>query len=502
MTRLSQLSTVVAIVALFSGGHLIVTQHAFGQESAAAKAPPELAPVTRADLGFAYLRLEQTYFADPPTDSERIAEINRAFDTATKQFFSGKFAKTIAEVNKLTAGLVKDQPAESLAVALSIKPVIQPAVVNLQRSETIEAKLSSIYPVAVPTETVFEFSLRPQGQSEPALSQPIRFATSSEERLAATVTFDRSKQLAPGAYDLVVSSDDGAMAVVGLTNVVRKSLDQIRQQNENRLAAIETDATELRSAIATCRSRNALLQDQPSAENSSQFLSDLAQLAAEVDREIQEIADGNDPFRRRGGDYWRTIETEQEDKPIPLRVYAPKQALGDDAVPLVITLHGAGGDENMFFAGYGAGRIKKLADQFGFLVASPATRALGGKPERFDALVGELAADYSIDSNKIYVMGHSMGGFATITLASKRAEQIAAACCLAGGGNPGKTSIANTLIIAGELDSVVPTIALKNGARQAQEAGLPVEFRVEENFGHTLLVGAVLPEAVEWLLGH
>lgn len=39
--------------------------------------------------------------------------------------------------------------------------------------------------------------------------------------------------------------------------------------------------------------------------------------------------------------------------------------------PLLVVLHGAGGDENMFPEAYGAGIIKRIAEKHGLLVASP-----------------------------------------------------------------------------------------------------------------------------------
>ena len=58
------------------------------------------------------------------------------------------------------------------------------------------------------------------------------------------------------------------------------------------------------------------------------------------------------------------------------------------------------------------------------------------------------------------------------------------------------------LVIAGKLDSVIPITMLQPMANQAIDAGMPVELRVKEHLGHTLLVGAVLPEAIDWLLKH
>jgi hypothetical protein len=43
---------------------------------------------------------------------------------------------------------------------------------------------------------------------------------------------------------------------------------------------------------------------------------------------------------------------------------------------------------------------------------------------------------------------------------------------------------------------------VKTGADAAAKAGLPVEYREAKNYGHTLLAGAKLDEALEWLIAH
>ena len=155
-------------------------------------------------------------------------------------------------------------------------------------------------------------------------------------------------------------------------------------------------------------------------------------------------------------------------------------------MPLVVALHGAGGDENMFFSAYGDGKIKDLADQHGFVVVTPETNSVSRSAERFDHLVAEISADYAIDPKRIYLIGHSMGGFATVSLTGARSDKIAAACCLAGGNKPRRETIPPMLIISGSLDKIVSFDRLKSQANRAIEAGLPVEFREKEILGHTL----------------
>ncbi|MBI3735402.1 hypothetical protein HY256_02695 [Candidatus Sumerlaeota bacterium] len=200
------------------------------------------------------------------------------------------------------------------------------------------------------------------------------------------------------------------------------------------------------------------------------------------------------------GDYWRVLPASPRD--VPCRVYAPPSAAKDDPMPLLVALHGAGGDENMFMDGYGAGMIKKLADENNFIVASPVSNPIANG-DNFEKLAEALSCDYAIDSKRIYVLGHSMGAGVTAGLARKKYDKIRAACCLAGGSFSTEDKlIAPTLAIAAELDMVIPLARLQPGIEKAAAAGLPIEFRIIKNYGHTLVVGAQLPDAVKWLLEH
>ena len=464
--------------------------------------PERKVSVTRADLGRAYLRLEQAYFADPPSDGERIAEINQAFDTATLAFFRGQYAKTIEEVDLLTASLLSAAPSPALAKAMSLKPVVQPPVVNLAEPEPVKIEFQAIYPVQAASDKPLKLQLV-DGEGDVVLERPLEFAGDEAEAGAAPIQFESlAAGMKPGSYSIDVAVDEKQTVPIGRLNVVERSLEEVRTENQSRLAEIESHHPELSNAVAVCRDRNDLLTDHPSTQDSSQFLANTHQLKQEIEAEIEMLVSGSDPYRLRGGDFWRTTGSDKAGKRVPLRVYAPQVATEDKAVPLVVALHGAGGDENMFFEGYGAGMIKELADKHGFLVASVSTNTLAAKPERFDQVIEELTNDYNIDPAAVYLVGHSMGAGATSRLAGQRSDTIAAACCLAGGGRSSSERLSPMLVIAAELDKVIPAEAVRSGAQRAIEAGLPIEFRQADHYGHTLMVGAVLPEAIDWLLAH
>jgi poly(3-hydroxybutyrate) depolymerase len=255
-------------------------------------------------------------------------------------------------------------------------------------------------------------------------------------------------------------------------------------------------------AVEACRSRNALLTDRPSESESSQFLADPVALAKAVEAEVQALQKGTDPYERRAGDYWRGVPAGA--MLIPARVYAPPQVNDDnaEAMPLVIALHGAGGDENAFMDGYGAGAIKRLADRHGFVVVAPSTYWVMLNPSSLDALVDSMAADYPIDRARVYLIGHSLGAIATEPILRRQARDVAGAVLIAGGkaarGDDGKAC--PTLLVAGELDPVAPPHQVAGAAERAKASGLPVEFLLVRDAGHIFVAGDALPQAVEWLL--
>lgn len=86
-----------------------------------------------------------------------------------------------------------------------------------------------------------------------------------------------------------------------------------------------------------------------------------------------------------------------------LRAFVPKSA--NKSATVVIALHGAGGSENLFFEGYGAGLAVSEARRRGWVLLSP--RAT---PNAAKDVLKWLEEVREIKPTRLFVMGHSMGG--------------------------------------------------------------------------------------------
>lgn len=134
----------------------------------------------------------------------------------------------------------------------------------------------------------------------------------------------------------------------------------------------------------------------------------------------------------RPGQYWIGVRTASKGT-VPLRVQTVKVESGKK-VPLVLALHGAGGSENLFFDGYGNGKIAKLAADRGWMVAAPRSGfSKAGHAETIDEL---LKIYPEIDTKRIFTLGHSMGAGEALREASTTPGRFAAVAALGGGGSP------------------------------------------------------------------
>lgn len=252
----------------------------------------------------------------------------------------------------------------------------------------------------------------------------------------------------------------------------------------------------LAQAVVTARARAALLVDVPSVERGAEFLADPVTLAADVDREVRALERKQNPYAKYAGDVWRSFRG-ANGAIVPYRLVAsPAVASSNKPVPVVFALHGAGADENVFVDAYGAGIAPKLAGTNGMLFVSPATIAFSASPENFDALLAQLRIEYSIDTTRVYVMGHSLGAGAAARLAGQRANMIAAAACLSGGAAVTAAGAPPILFIGAEVDGLIPAKTVQ-GFAAATPTGT---YRLLRSEGHTMMVANGVREALPWML--
>ncbi len=335
-----------------------------------------------------------------------------------------------------------------------------------------------------------------------------------EQRTVVNRAFDRTTfQFFGGQFVAAVSSLDSLARALGAVDADRppappvgearyiggRAPSVVQRELLATLAAVDSTGV-LQHAHASAVARAGLLTDVASRTRSIEMLVQPRAHASAVTREVSELKAGRNPYAKRSGDWWRVFALDANRR-LPARVIAPPSAVSRATpAPLILALHGAGGDENMFADAYGAGVLTRLADSLGAIVVSPL--ANGFTAAMFDTVVAVIAREYTIDPTRIYLVGHSMGAGITASLANSRGARIAAVACIAGGAAIHSETAPPALFMSGTLDPVIPAARVKAAAEATRAAGRTAEYREFATEGHTLIVGRVLPAAIGWLFTH
>jgi len=466
-----------------------------------AAAPVQAAThVSRTDLATAYLRFEMIY-ARARLDEAETKRVNQAFDNLTLAFFRSNNSLAVKQLDALTASLTPGPSEAPIAALAPYRARLVPPVFVAGRG-TLDVSFDRLYESDQEADWAgVTLRLQPAGSGKPIDLPVTRSPDAGAPVISPAAAKKAAARLKPGRY--LVGLARGAEVMYGGTwSVVSRPLYVRQTANAKRLALLSPSSPALVQAAASTTARNALLTPSPDSGNTTQMLFDPETLAADVEAEIAALERGENPFLNRAGDFWRIVKTSTRD--VPVRVYLPPSARKASPLPLLVAFHGAGGDENMFMEAYGAGLIKRLADERGLLVVSPLTSASVGtaNASTFGEFLDGLALDYPIDRARIYLVGHSMGGTAVGLLAGLLPDQIARAACLNGfnGFVEGATKVPPVLVIASELDRIAMPSRIEAAVERVKATGLPVEYRLLKNHGHTLAVTRLLPEVVDWLL--
>lgn len=176
----------------------------------------------------------------------------------------------------------------------------------------------------------------------------------------------------------------------------------------------------------------------------------------------------------------------------PYRLYIPKSH--PDPAPLVIAMHGTGGNENSLFddPAYQQGAIKQAADKNGLLVVSPNGRGVteyrGIGEHDVLSVLAEVRGRYNIDPARIYLTGHSMGGTGAAYLALHYPDLFAAAASLAAAYSfPWLARNAVNipfLWVAGATDADYYHRGVLPGVERMRKFGANVQFEAIPGEGH------------------
>lgn len=145
----------------------------------------------------------------------------------------------------------------------------------------------------------------------------------------------------------------------------------------------------------------------------------------------------------------RSYHFELAGEDMPYVLYVSSKVSADKANPLIIALHGLGGDGNFLLRD----TFVDLAEEKGYIVAAPLGYnvsgwygsppiALGGQPAGPDNLeelsegdvmsvLALMQEEFNVDPARTYLMGHSMGGAGALFLGHKHSDIWAAIAAIA-----------------------------------------------------------------------
>jgi predicted peptidase len=193
-------------------------------------------------------------------------------------------------------------------------------------------------------------------------------------------------------------------------------------------------------------------------------------------------------------------------------LFLPEQyEKGGKAWPMILFLHGAGerGNDLSLVKKHGPPKILETRKDLPFIVVSPqaAGRGFGWNVDALAALVDDVASNYRVDKDRIYLTGLSMGGYGTWALATAHPKKFAAIVPICGGGNPSDAKRIKDIpvwVFHGAKDKTVPLAQSEAMVKALEAAGAKeVKFTVYPEAGHDSWTQTYdNPELYKWLLQH
>jgi poly(3-hydroxybutyrate) depolymerase len=108
------------------------------------------------------------------------------------------------------------------------------------------------------------------------------------------------------------------------------------------------------------------------------------------------------------------------------------------AYPVIFGFHGMGGSGEMFRSSFYGNLLSAMADEVIVVhpdaIGDPTAWDTGTDVPFFDALLEHLESSLCVDETRVFITGHSSGGFFSNTLACQRGNVIRGAAPVSGGG--------------------------------------------------------------------
>jgi predicted esterase len=471
----------------------------------------DAAQVLRLSVGYTTLKNSKTLEPEKRAEVDKLGEMAQRANAAKNY---GDALKYLYHAMAIMQGTEWSTPRE-LTNALTIK--LDRAMV--EPSQSVGIRLGQL----------FSLDDKPAGKLSGSIAL---LKTGSDEQVKVLKTLDPLEadfSANPLALDVTVpDAPDGNYRIAvtfkpagGDFAVTKSAMIHLERGLAAKAAAAKARATMISLALKA-KKKEALLAELPSAEyriglydlaNASQiafdhidFDSELAQASAMLDA----LSSGADPLAQKRGDFKKAYRSPVDDTLQPYRMYVPVSYDGSKPFPLVIALHGMGGDENSIFDLYNKGAFKEEAEKRGYIVAcpkgrQPASMYVGSAEQDVLDVIAQVKLGYRIDSDRIYMTGHSMGGFGTWSIAMDHPEIFAALAPISGGGNPqGMAKIAQIpqLVIHGDNDKTVPVERSRVMVEAAKKQGVEIKYIEVPGGSHVDVAAPAFKDIFDWFDSH
>jgi predicted peptidase len=219
------------------------------------------------------------------------------------------------------------------------------------------------------------------------------------------------------------------------------------------------------------------------------------------------------------------------DEDLSYVLYVSSKVTKDRKNPLIVALHGMGGDGNFLVRD----RLVDLAEEGGYIVVGPLgynvtgwygspVIAMGGRPieppnlaelSEKDVLtvLDMMRKEFNTDDKRTYLLGHSMGGAGALFLGSKYPSNWAAVASIAPAaflmqkdqrdylGKIKKADIP-VMIVQGGEDTVVPPVNTRTWADAMKEIGMKHEYKELPGGDHGTVISDGMPDIFKFFADH
>jgi predicted peptidase len=179
----------------------------------------------------------------------------------------------------------------------------------------------------------------------------------------------------------------------------------------------------------------------------------------------------------------------------PFWLHLPEDSILKSKPPILIFLHGRSlsGTDLELVKRYGVITEILRGRKIPGIVFAPQVRSGSAwDPDKILSVLNYVQSQYETDSNRVYVVGMSLGGYGTLNFTGKYPEKVAAAVALCGGGNPSdgcRLAEVPLWIQHGKLDQAVPISESEKVVTAIRKCngGINLTYKVYDTWGHSQL---------------